>query len=260
MSYNLWFGKYVNGKVDVSRDLKKSFLEAENPNPLPFSVYDVGRSFFGKRYYEVLRKIAIDVAETLIERELKREDKYIISLVKALDELIKAINLLEEKLRDLRNVKESNIVEKFESKIVDLKKLRNEIEKEIEDVTRKIAPNLSEIAGEKIAARLIERAGSLKKLAKLPSSTIQVIGAEKSLFKALSRIRRGKKAKIPKHGIIFQHPFIKTLPKKKRGKMARFMASKLAIAARIDYFKGELQESLAEEVRRKYEKLSRDTK
>ena len=57
--------------------------------------------------------------------------------------------------------------------------------------------------------------------------------------------------------MIFQHPFIKTLPKKKRGKMARFMANKIAIAAKIDYFRGELDESLSEEVWRRYEQLSR---
>ena len=104
---------------------------------------------------------------------------------------------------------------------------------------------------------MLEKAGSLKKLAFLPASKIQVMGAEKSLYKAFSRMRKGKKAKVPKHGVIFQHPFIKTLPKSKRGKMARFMAAKLAIAARIDYFKGEIDENLAESVRKKYEELMR---
>ncbi len=260
MKYNLWFGVVEDSEVKLSDNFEESFLKASNPNPVPESVYDAGKRIFGKSYYEVLRRTAINVTEKLIERELRREDRYVISLVRTLDELTKVINILEEKLRELRDVKESDVTVDFEGKILDLKKLRSEIEKEIEEVTRKIAPNLSEIAGEKIAARLLEKAGSLKKLAEMPSSTIQVIGAEKSLFKALTRIRKGKKAKVPKHGVLFQHPFIKTLPKKKRGKMARFMASKLAIAARIDYFKGELHEGLAEEVRRKYEKLSRNSK
>ncbi len=260
MKYNLWFGVVEDSEVKLSDNFEESFLKASNPNPVPESVYDAGKRIFGERYYEVLRRTAINVTEKLIEKELRREDRYVISLVRTLDELTKVINILEEKLRELRNVKESDVTVDFEGKILDLKKLRSEIEKEIEEVTRKIAPNLSEIAGEKIAARLLEKAGSLKKLAEMPSSTIQVIGAEKSLFKALARLRKGKKAKVPKHGVLFQHPFIKTLPKKKRGKMARFMASKLAIAARVDYFKGELHEGLAEEVRRKYEKLSRNSK
>ena len=260
MKYNLWFGVYENGRVKVSKNLEESFSKAENPEPLPFSVSDVGREILGERYYEELRRIAISHAEKLVERELKREDRYVIALVRSLDEINRTINLLDEKLRDLKEIKESEVVRDFEEKILEIKKLRREIEREIESVMRKIAPNLSEIAGEKIAARLLEKVGSLEKLAELPASTIQVIGAEKSLFKALSRIRRGKKAKVPKHGVIFQHPFIKGLPKRKRGKMARFMASKLAIAARIDYFKGELYEKLAEEVRKKYEKLSRGSK
>ena len=260
LKYNLWFGVYENGEVKVSKNLKESFSKAENPEPLPFSVSEIGTDIFGKKYYDELRRVAIEYAEKLVEKELKREDRYVISLVRSLDEINKTINLLDEKLRDLKEIKESAVVRDFEEKILELKRFRGELEKEIESVMRKIAPNLSEIVGERIAARLLEKVGSLEKLAELPASTIQVIGAEKSLFKALSRIRRGKKAKVPKHGVIFQHPFIKGLPKRKRRKMARFMASKLAIAVRIDYFKGELYEKLAEEVRKKYEKLSRNPK
>ena len=257
MRYNLWFGVYEDGKVEKSRDLRESFLNAYNSSPLPFSVSEAGISVFGEEYYRILRKTAIGVAQEMVERELRREDRYVIALVRTLDEINNTVNLLDEKLRDLKEVKESELVREFEEKILELKRFRGSIEKEIEVVMRKIAPNVSEIVGEKIGARLLEKAGSLIKLAEMPASTIQVIGAEKSLFKALARMRKGRKAKVPKHGVIFQHPFIKTLPKKKRGKMARFMAGKLAIAARIDYFKGELNEKLAEEVRRKYEQLSR---
>ncbi|ADC66269.1 Pre-mRNA processing ribonucleoprotein, binding domain protein [Ferroglobus placidus DSM 10642] len=255
MKYNLWCGEY-DGKLKLSNDLEKSFLNAKNPGPVPEEAFEEAKKKV-KNYYETLRKVAIEVTERKVERELRREDRYVIMLVKALDELNETINLLEEKYRDLVEVKTSEISEEFEEKIRGLKELRRKIEKEIDEVMGKIAPNLTEILGAKIAARLLERAGSMEKLAILPASTIQIIGAEKSLFKALTRIRKGKKAKIPKHGIIFQHPFIRTLPKKKRGKMARFMAGKLAIAAKLDYFSGELKEELAEEVRRKYEELAR---
>ena len=257
MEYRLWFGKFVNDRFEKADDLRKSFSESCNSAPLPFSVSDIGKEIFGDDYYRILRRVAIEVAEEHVERELKREDRYVISLVRTLDEIANTANLLDERLRELKEIKNSQLVEMFEERLIELKSLRGDIEKEIEDVMRKIAPNLSEIVGEKIGARLLEKAGSLEKLANYPSSTIQVIGAEKSLFKALSRIRKGKKAKVPKHGVIFQHPFIKTLPKKKRGKMARFMANKIAIAAKIDYFRGELDESLSEEVWRRYEQLSR---
>ncbi len=255
MKYNLWCGEY-DGKLKLSKDFAKSFAKAKNPAPVPEEAFEEAKEKV-KNYYEVLRRVAIEVTERKVERELRREDRYVIMLVKALDELNEAINLLEEKYRDLVEVKTSEISEEFEERIRGLKELRRRIEREIDEVMGKIAPNLTEILGAKIAARLLERAGSMEKLAILPASTIQIIGAEKSLFKALTRIRKGKKAKIPKHGIIFQHPFIRSLPKRKRGKMARFMAGKLAIAAKLDYFSGELKEELAEEVRRKYEELAR---
>ena len=255
MKYSLWCGEY-DGKLKLSKDFAKSFAKAKNPSPVPEEAFEEAKEKV-KNYYEVLRRVAIEVTERKVERELRREDRYVIMLVKALDELNEAINLLEEKYRDLVEVKTSEISEEFEERIRGLKELRRRIEREIDEVMGKIAPNLTEILGAKIAARLLERAGSMEKLAILPASTIQIIGAEKSLFKALTRIRKGKKAKIPKHGIIFQHPFIRSLPKRKRGKMARFMAGKLAIAAKLDYFSGELKEELAEEVRRKYEELAR---
>ena len=138
-----------------------------------------------------------------------------------------------------------------------MRRLRREVEAEIEDVVEKIAPNLSEVVGPVIAAKLLERAGSLEKLARMPASKIQIIGAEKSLYKALARMKKGKKAKVPKHGIIFQHPFIRTLPKSKRGKMARFLAAKIAIAAKVDYFRGEVEEGLYDLIKKRYEELRR---
>jgi nucleolar protein 56 len=258
-SYNLWFGIYRNGEVEKSADLLKSFLNCVNQHPLPFSVSEIGSEVFGdiKEYYRILRKTAIAVAETQIEREVRREDRYVIALVKSLEEIDEAINMLNEKLEEIRSVKEGKISDEFEDKIRNLRKLRRDIEKEIERVTEKIAPNLSEVVGSTLAAKLIEKAGSLEKLAMLPASKIQIMGAEKSLYKAFARMKKGKPAKVPKHGVIFRHPFIRTLPKAKRGKMARFLATKIAIAARLDFFRGELEEKLSEEVARRFEELRR---
>jgi nucleolar protein 56 len=68
----------------------------------------------------------------------------------------------------------------------------------------------------------------------MPSSTIQVLGAEKAMFRALK-----SKAKPPKYGLLFQHPYVHSAPKDKRGSRARALAAKLAIAARVDLFGGE---------------------
>lgn len=114
----------------------------------------------------------------------------------------------------------------------------------LEDCVCREAPNLTGLVGPIIGAKLIAKAGGLEKLAKMPASTIQVLGAEKALFRA---IRSG--GKPPKHGIIFQHTLIHQAPKKIRGKIARALAAKLAIAARVDYYtKEDISEKLKEEL------------
>lgn len=111
--------------------------------------------------------------------------------------------------------------------------LREGVEKYIDTLAVRICPNLSHLAGPALAAKLVAKAGSLSKTANFPASTLQVLGAEKALFKHL---KTGSKP--PKHGVIFQHPLISTSPKKIRGKIARALAGKLAIAAKADAITG----------------------
>ncbi|MFH0969972.1 MAG: NOP5/NOP56 family protein [Candidatus Diapherotrites archaeon] len=112
--------------------------------------------------------------------------------------------------------------------------LREE-QKKVQDFVSKqmmeLAPNFAELATPMIAGQLMAKAGSLKKLAEMPSSTIQVLGSEEALR---SHIR--SKTKPPKHGYLFNHPFVKSLPKHARGKMARALSGKLAICIRVDVF------------------------
>ncbi|MEM4482014.1 MAG: C/D box methylation guide ribonucleoprotein complex aNOP56 subunit [Desulfurococcaceae archaeon] len=117
--------------------------------------------------------------------------------------------------------------------IIDLYKLRETLDTYIDAIMKEVAPNICALVGSKLGARLLSLAGGLEKLAKLPASTIQVLGAEKALFRAL---KTG--GKPPKHGIIFQHPTIHKSPRWQRGKVARFLAAKLAIAAKVDFFTG----------------------
>ena len=115
----------------------------------------------------------------------------------------------------------------------ELYKMRHALEEYIDVITGEVAPNIKDLVGASLGARLISIAGSLQNLAKMPASTIQVLGAEKALFRAL---RTG--AKPPKHGIIFQHPAIHQAQRWQRGKIARALAGKIAISARIDAFTG----------------------
>lgn len=103
----------------------------------------------------------------------------------------------------------------------------------VESQMKQICPNMTEVAGATIGARLMAKAGGLDRLAVMPASTIQILGAEKALFRSL---RTG--ARPPKHGILFQHQAVHTAPKWQRGKIARTLANKLAIAARVDYYRG----------------------
>ena len=114
-----------------------------------------------------------------------------------------------------------------------LSELRGKLTQYIDEAMVEVAPNIRELVGPLLGARLIMLAGGLMRLALLPASTIQVLGAEKALFRAL---RTG--GKPPKHGVIFQYPEIFRSPRWQRGKIARALAAKLAIAAKADAFTG----------------------
>jgi nucleolar protein 56 len=105
----------------------------------------------------------------------------------------------------------------------------------ISSLAEEIAPNVSIIAGPTLAAKLIERAGGLRRMAMMPSSTLQIIGAEKALYRSIKT-----KSRPPKHGLIFQHPYVNGAPRGLRGIRARHLAAKLSIAARADAFSGNL--------------------
>ncbi len=108
---------------------------------------------------------------------------------------------------------------------------RARLEKYIEGLMDEVAPNTAAIAGSLLGARLIAKAGTLDRLASFPSSTVQVLGAEKALFKHIV-----KGTPPPKHGMILQHPLVSSAGMKERGRVARALAAKISIAARVDRF------------------------
>lgn len=120
--------------------------------------------------------------------------------------------------------------------IANLYALRQNHEDYLENVMKKYCPNFVALAGVTLGAKLIVMAKSLKRLALLPASTIQLLGAEKALFRHLRT-----KAKSPKHGIIVNHPLVQKAARQERGKAARRLADKLSLCARLDYFKGEFK-------------------
>ncbi len=133
------------------------------------------------------------------------------------------VNLKNEDLEEIK---------KYAKKIIILVDEKKELEKYIERKASIVAPNMTDIVGGLLVSRLIAHAGTLEKLAGFPSSTIQILGAEKALFRFLKGAGTS-----PKHGLIFQSSFIQRAPNQSRGKIARTLASKLSLAAKMDFYK-----------------------
>jgi nucleolar protein 56 len=146
-------------------------------------------------------------------------------------------------------------IQSLAKNVLDFYELRKNMENYVDRTMEEMAPNVRTVAGALLGARLIAIAGSLQNLAMRPASTIQVLGAEKALFRSL---KTG--ARPPKHGLIFQHTLLHDAKRWQRGKIARVIAGKLAIAARADAFGGhyigeQLKEAInkrLDEIREKY--------
>lgn len=122
-------------------------------------------------------------------------------------------------------------IQLFASRVIDMFDYRKRLHEYLHSKINQVAPNLSSLIGDQVAARLISHAGSLTNLAKYPASTIQILGAEKALFRALKT-----KSNTPKYGLIFHSSFIGRAGSTNKGRISRYLANKCAIASRIDCF------------------------
>ncbi|XP_074589016.1 nucleolar protein 56-like [Curcuma longa] len=122
-------------------------------------------------------------------------------------------------------------VQQFAQRVINLSEYRKKLYEYLVTKMNDIAPNLASLIGEVVGARLISHAGSLSNLAKCPSSTLQILGAEKALFRALKT-----QGNTPKYGLIFHSSFIGRASVKNKGRIARYLANKCSIASRIDCF------------------------
>lgn len=122
-------------------------------------------------------------------------------------------------------------IELFAQRVIELSEYRKQLHSYLVSKMHDIAPNLATLIGEMVGARLISHAGSLTNLAKCPASTLQILGAEKALFRALKT--RGN---TPKYGLIFHSSFIGRASSRNKGRISRYLANKCSIASRIDCF------------------------
>lgn len=132
----------------------------------------------------------------------------------------------------------------FTERMISLALYRKQLYSYLEEKMCTVAPNLSALIGETVAARLIQKAGSLTSLAKCPASTVQILGAEKALFRALKT-----KGNTPKYGLIYHSSFIGRASAKNKGRISRYLANKCAIASRIDSFIDEPTKAYGEQLR-----------
>jgi nucleolar protein 56 len=227
-SFNLLF--------EHSREWYHSFfpeLERAVADPELFLklVYEIGnkKDFSGKKLDELVE-----------EKELKGK------ITKAAESSVGAIE--EEKILSEIKLLALNAL--------NLKQERKALESLVEAEMKKQAPNFSELAGALLGARMLAKAGSFQRLATMPSSTIQILGAEKALFRHLKAKR---KERPPKYGFLFAHSLVKQLHPSHKGKMARFLAGKLSIALRIDVFGGKrpIAQKLLEQAKTRFEELQK---
>lgn len=122
-------------------------------------------------------------------------------------------------------------IEMFAGRVIALADYRKQLAGYLRAKMAGVAPNLATLIGDQVGARLIAHAGSLTNLAKYPASTVQILGAEKALFRALKT-----KGNTPKYGLLFHSTFIGRAGTKNKGRISRYLANKCSIASRIDCF------------------------
>ena len=209
-----------------------------------------------EEYLARLQAVCIGAAERLIREQFSQKDAELLQMIRTLDEIDMVINLLSEKAVDWYLIRHPSFSRKYRrtpahalvktmherskgalgtlaAEIEHMENTRTILAREVSFRANDVMPNTSALIGGLVAARLMSHAGGLLSLSRLPASAIQVLGARSALFSHLKT-----RSPCPKHGIIFQHRRVHNAPREVRGKVARVLACKLAIAARLDYFSG----------------------
>ncbi|OWT33088.1 ATP-binding protein [Methanobrevibacter sp. 87.7] len=171
------------------------------------------------------------------------------------EDAIKNNKNLEDKISNGADLEEDDIIilKKFAKSIKSLQESRKDIEEYIDLKMNKIAPNLQSLLGSTLGAKLISHAGSLKRLAMFPASTIQIMGAEKALFRHL---KTGENP--PKYGLIYQDPIVRNSNYWNRGKIARKLALKISLAVKRDYFTDKYEPGIKEEFEKEVEIIEKE--
>lgn len=271
-----WYGESGSYSIDVSEASERVRKNTDNaPKKLCdwTELKDAGLVSSRAEYIASVRAVASSMAEEGIAASLSEKDTDLLQMVRMLDELDEVINLLTERLTEwyqsttpdssrkynkaaskkfIQTVAKSKnpSMKQVAREILSLTNLRTQLMKDVSRKADEVIPNMSALVGGLVAARLVSRAGGLTLISRMAASSIQVLGAESALFSHIRAVTPS-----PKHGLIFQHRRVHNAPRDVRGKLARILASKLAIAARLDAFRGELDEAFLADANEKIDKI-----
>lgn len=257
-----WFHGIRVGDTDAARTAITDGT-TDTPEPWPERAVESGVVASVDAYYEWLHEAAVETARAEVRVRERADDQQLIHAVRAMDDCGEKVNELAERVSDwggsyygedgagmeyVETLAEREPESPVATRIRALASATVALDEEyaalrsfVEREAPSVAPNLAAIAGPVLAARLIALAGGLEALAKKPSGTVQVLGAEDALFAHLQG--RGSS---PKHGVIYTHDYVRGTRPEDRGSAARAVAGKLSIAARVDYYSGERKPEIDE--------------
>jgi len=227
-------------------------------------------------YYERLHDATMAATERAVEAREGADDRQLVHAVRAMADCERTANELAERVAEWGESRSGDAgsgidyarelaaadgtdaagagLQSLAQRVVDLDEEATRLRTYIDQTAPEVAPNLSALAGPVLTARLLSLAGGLASLAKKPSGTVQVLGAEDALFAHL----RGN-APSPKHGIIFTHEAVRGTHPDNRGSAARALAGKLSIAARVDHYSGDLRPELQADLNERIETIQART-
>ena len=249
----------------------------EEPREWAAEAVDAGFADDEDDYYDALHEATMAATRAGVTERERADDRQLVHAIRAMDDCNRTANELAERLtewagtvdpdagagvayaRDLARGDDDDALEEpavrsLAARVADLADEADDLREFVQRRAPAVAPNLAALAGPVLSARLISLAGGLEALAKKPSGTIQVLGAEDALFAHL----RGH-APSPKHGIIYTHDAVRGTHPENRGSAARAVAGKLAIAARVDHYSGEVKPELEAELAERIETIQART-
>jgi len=248
---------------------------AETPDDWPAKAVEADFAADTDEYYDRLHAATTTATATAVTERERSDDQQLVHAVRAMADCERTANELAERAAEwggsrygeagsgvgyARRIASGEVGSGEESgdrvlrslaeRVVAVSEEADDLRAYIERTAPAVAPNLSMLAGPVLAARLISLAGGLESLAKQPSGTVQVLGAEDALFAHLSG-----DAPSPKHGIIYVHEYVRGTRPAQRGSAARALAGKLSIAARIDHYSGDRRPALQQELDERMERI-----